>query len=594
MKDTLKNALPGAALLLCTFTFAQQIPQEKLVDWSTAGLQATLPNYDTIDISEYGFFTGGQTPNDQQMQMVLDDHPGPVVFHFPAGDYFFEKTIQLREGQVLKGASATETRFIFDLAEPGHLISIRGTADGQTMEILADVPKDSSVLMVENATLFESGDFIKIICEDAALVTSEWAEHSTGQICQVNQISGNLLTIQPALRKSLTLASQPRIVRMAPVQFAGVECISIERRDTTSQQTSNILLDRAANCWVKGVHSAYCNFGHVTVQNSAHVQVSGSYFHDAFDYGGGGKAYGVVLQFGSSDCLVENNIFKQLRHAMLLQAGPNGNVVSYNYSMQPFWTGTNLPPNAAGDLVLHGNYPYSNLFEGNIVQNIVIDDSHGANGPGNVFFRNRAEMYGIFMNNNPPSDGQLFIGNEVTGNLPFTGFYLLNGTGHFEFGNNVKNTVTPANTGNLTISSLYLAGEPAYFQELALEVGIIGLPNPANSGTIPARARFLAGEMTVCEMIPPIVSGSGEAFQGEKDWKIFPNPTTGILKIHLKKASLEAPEIFILDPAGKVIERAFLNEVGEISLARLSPGLYFVMVKNGGQRICEKVVVMGR
>ncbi len=565
-----------------------------MVDWSTAGLQAELPNYDTIGIQEYNFFTDGQTSNDQQLQNLLDSHTGPAVFLFPPGDYFFEKTIHLGEGQVIKGASATETRFIFDLTEPGHLISIRGAADGAATEILAEVPKDSSILTVENATLFQPGDFIKIICEDEALVTSSWAEYSTGQICQITQIQGNQLTIQPALRKSLTLESQPRIIRMAPVQFAGIECISIERRDTTSQQTSNIFFDRAANCWVKGVHSAYCNFGHVTVQNSAHVQVSGGYFHDAFDYGGGGKAYGVVLQFSSSDCLVENNVFKQLRHAMLLQAGPNGNVVSYNYSMQPFWTGTSLPPNAAGDLVLHGNFPYANLFEGNIVQNIVIDDSHGANGPGNVFFRNRAEMYGIFMNNNPPSDGQLFIGNEVTGNLPFTGFYLLNGTGHFEYGNIVKNTVTPANTSDLTFSSLYLNGKPDYFEETTLEIGSIGLPNPANSGTTPARARFLEGEMTACEMPPPVVSNAGEQFLGEKDWKIYPNPTTGILKIQLKNAGPETPEISILDPAGKVVQRAVLNENGEVNLSGLSPGLYFVLVKNGGLRFCEKVMVMGR
>ena len=65
----------------------------------------------------------------------------------------------------------------------------------------------------------------------------------------------------------------------------------------------------------------------------------------------------------------------------------------------PFWTGTVLPSDAAGDLVLHGNYPYANLFEGNILQNLVVDDSHGLNGPYNTFFRNRADNYGIVMSN---------------------------------------------------------------------------------------------------------------------------------------------------------------------------------------------------
>lgn len=92
----------------------------------------------------------------------------------------------------------------------------------------------------------------------------------------------------------------------------------------------------------------------------------------------------------------------------------NGNVFAYNHSTAPFWSAFPLPTDAAGDAVLHGNYPYMNLFEGNVVQNVVIDDSHGINGPNNMFFRNRAELYGIFMGTTPPSDHQNFIGNQVT------------------------------------------------------------------------------------------------------------------------------------------------------------------------------------
>jgi hypothetical protein len=138
-------------------------------------------------------------------------------------------------------------------------------------------------------------------------------------------------------------------------------------------------MEYATNCYINGVEMDSCNYAHVTFSASSHCAVRNSYFHDAYSYGGGGKGYGIMVQNTSGDCLIENNIFRHLRHSMILQAGSNGNVFGYNYSIDPYWTEVSLPSNAAGDIVLHGNYVYANLFEGNLGQQIVIDDSHGIN-----------------------------------------------------------------------------------------------------------------------------------------------------------------------------------------------------------------------
>lgn len=591
MKRTLSNALTGCLLLPALLTFAQQLPQESLVDWSTAGTENNLPVYDTIDVSAFSFHTDGETPNDDQLATLLDNHTGPVIFQFPAGEFYFEKTINLKAGQVLTGTSATESHFVFDLTEPGHLITIKGNISTDTSRILSEVPKNASEIVIENPSFFQAGDFIKIISLDDDLVTSSWALYSTGQVCRITGIDGNQLTVEPAIRKALSLQNDPKIIRMETAGFAGIECLSIERKDATSHQTSNIFIDHAANCWVKGVRSVNCNFGHITVQNSAHVTVSGSYFQDGFDYGGGGKAYGVVLQFSASDCLVENNIFRHLRHSMLLQAGANGNVLSYNYSTQPFWTGTSLPSNSAGDLVLHGNYSYCNLFEGNIVQNIVIDDSHGANGPGNVFFRNRAELYGIFMNNNPPSDGQLFVGNEITSTLPFTGFYMLSGTGHFEFGNNIKHTIIPASASDLSISSLYLNEAPVYFQHAGLATGSIGLPATLNTGTIPARARFQEGEMTICEFSEPVISGTQVHSAPGSELRIFPNPSSGRVNIRPGDRPESISQIQVFDTLGKAVLQIQADANGTFNLEKLPPGMYFITATTGLQYYSGKITL---
>jgi hypothetical protein len=596
MRTSSKHALLALALFYSSFAIGQQLPEGVLVDWSVAGRQGVLPVYDTIQAETFGFIGDGQTPNDLQMaDLLATNTTSPTVFFFPPGDYFFEKPIQLHAGQVIKGASATETRFIFDLAEAAHLITAQGTATADSAQVLFSIPKDSANLTLDNPALFQEGDFIKIIAEDDDLITSSWAAYSTGQICRITSVEGDKLTVEPALRRSFSLQDNPRIVRIEPLQLAGLECLSIVRKDSTSQQTSNIFFNLVANCWVSGVNSENCNFSHVTVQQSTQVSVSESYFHDAFDYGGGGKGYGVVLQFGAGSCLVENNIFWHLRHSMLLQAGANGNVCSYNYSTLPFWTGTNLPPNAAGDLVLHGNYVYANLLEGNIVHNIVIDNSHGINGPGNTFFRNRAELFGIFMNSNPASSGQLFIGNEITSAMPFTGLYILAGTGHFEYGNNIRQSITPAGTTELTLASLYLSGQPDYFQENSMELASIGLPNAINSGSIPARQRFLEGQMTACEPMDSVVvvvdtttTATATTQRLATDWHIYPNPTTG--SVYLPDGT-SGGKIIVRNLSGREVFRTRLNGQTQVNLSGLPPAMYFVVVENGGALHYGKIVL---
>jgi hypothetical protein len=85
--------------------------------------------------------------------------------------------------------------------------------------------------------------------------------------------------------------------------------------------------------------------------------------------------YGIALYFHTSDCLIEDNIFRNLRHSLSFQCGANGNVVGYNYSRDP--NRSEFPANYGADISMHGHYSYANLFEGNIVQNIQLDQTWG-------------------------------------------------------------------------------------------------------------------------------------------------------------------------------------------------------------------------
>jgi len=354
-----------------------------------------------------------------------------AILEFPSGEFLFNNTISLPDNFILRGQGADSTILKMDLGGSGHGISIEGTTNNaDTSKLLLPSAKDATQIIVWDASTLLAGDWLQLKQYDIDWVTSSWAEKETGQIVQIDSLVGDTIWLKSPLRMDYDTARTAYYQKINPRKNVGVECLKIRRIDDTApQQSCNISFKYAVNCWVKGIESENCTFSHVRAERSSNLYVTQSYFHHGFDYGGGGRAYGVVLQFATGECLVENNIFEHLRHSMLLQAGANGNVFAYNYSFDPFWS--SIPNNSAGDMVLHGNYVYANLFEQNICQNIVIDDSHGPNGPHNTFFRNRGEGFGIFFSaSNSPN--QNFLGNEITNtSFPYSFVnYTIQGLSH--------------------------------------------------------------------------------------------------------------------------------------------------------------------
>jgi hypothetical protein len=284
---------------------------------------------------------------------------------------------------------------------------------------------------------------------------------------------------------------------------------------------------------------------------------------------------------------VYNNIFDHLRHSMILQAGANGNVFCYNYSVNPFWTGSALlPSNSAGDMVLHGNYVFANLFEQNDGQNIVIDNSHGGNGPLNTFFRNRASLWGIFFSDTT-SPGQNFVGNEI----PNTAFpysvvnYTLLGSNHFSHGNNNKNTITPSGTSNLTDVSYCYAQRPAYVP-LAYWAKI-GPENTMNSGKIPAGIHFQLNELTAGSC--GTTSSLSNTEQEKAVLSFYPNPVSCGQYLQLNK-SVKA--VAYINVAGETCQK-LTNIAGNTTWkVPVVAGFYTVVITDLENRITRHPLVV--
>ncbi len=571
-----------ALIFLVSTGFSQTIPSNRIVDWSVAGMQNPVPSYsNVVDITTFGGVGDGVTNNSAFLANAIASLGGNAgVISFPKGVFRFTSSVSLADSVIIRGAASDSTTLLFDQGGVlNHSFNVYGTQGSTVYSFTTSSLNGTNVISLNQVNGIQPGDWLRIYFDDSALVVNSWAYTSVGQIVKVQGVNGNQVTISGSFRRDYLFADSCKAVEISPISGVGFECFKIKRNDATTQQTQNIDFDRAVNCWVMGIESDSTNFAHIALNYCSNILITENYFHHSHAYGGGGQGYGIVSQFATGECLIVNNIFKHLRHSMILQAGANGNVYAYNYSTDPFWVQSPFPAAAAGDLVLHGNHVFANLFEGNMVQNMVIDDSHGKNGPYNTFFRNRGELYGLVMNNNPATNDQNFVGNEITNNGQ--GLYLLNGTNHFQYGNNVKGTITPAGPSTMPDSTYYLSAKPSFFTGPWPSVGI---PNAINSGTIPAKTNWLNGQLTSCSL--PVTGGT-EVKELQLGILIYPNPAQDHVIIKGVKGLFQ-----LLDISGKVVMRGSVRNPERIDLSGLSEGVYSLVMLDGKERILKKLVIM--
>jgi hypothetical protein len=495
-----------ALLPSCCLAAEQTIPVERTFPeaWQNAGYPGAIPSpAKIVNVRDFGAKGDGATDDARAVAATIASFKGKAgVVYFPAGVYLLKSTVNVHAGVVLRGDGSEQTTLMFDVV--GHGIGVARAQTGAFQPVVSGYTIHSNKIVVSNGGSFAAGDYAEIRQDnDPAWGASGWAQKTCGQILRITSVTGNSLTLERPLRITYRAELNPEIRKISPVTEVGIENLKLDRKkvgaDKQRDNMDTIHFNYAARCWVRGVESANCFGAHIGIAAGTQISVTGSYFHHAHDYDGGGSGYGVKLHFKTGECLVENNIFQSLRHAMLVQAGANGNVFGYNYSREPIRA--EFPAEVSSDICIHGNYPYANLFEGNICQHIWIDASHGANGPLNTFFRNRAESYGFTMTDTR-GDRQNVVGNE-TFKGAFSAFlgggYGLAGKDHFEHANNTADGIRPANAGDLKDISYYLATNPLQavkpkWWDINEALPTIGLPKDLKSEkNIPAKARFVSG-----------------------------------------------------------------------------------------------------
>lgn len=90
------------------------------------------------------------------------------------------------------------------------------------------------------------------------------------------------------------------------------------------------------------------------------------------------------------------------------------------------------------------------------------------------------------------------------------------------------------------------------------------------------------------------LSGTAELPDQIMNFRVFPNPTHGILNIRLENSVYQNLKITIRDLVGKIIFQKttqFINKEAELNLSTLLPGMYFISLEND-QYISTQLIVI--
>lgn len=552
-------------LLLLGLEMSGQLPSHRRTDWSSAGTNDTGRTAPIFHFKDFSQDTSKINP-DSCMDVAithLKSIAGGTLLIGP-GNFVFHKSIMVPSHVIIKGAGKS-TRIVFDFqnqARDGFII--RGSA--QSKKYTIDSIYNNRIL-IESAPSDPKTKYAWVGFDDSDLLNNAWAYGCLGTFIQIDSIHDNAIEASELIDLDLFKGRQLHLQFIEPAVSCAIQCLYIERLDATTNQSSNIYVDYGIHCVLSGIESNKTNFSHIVLNRSTHCLVERNYIHHAHAYGGGGQGYGITLQMGSEKNLVRDNIFNHLRHSVLLQSGASKNVCSYNHSTDPYVSDNPLT-DAGGDLVCHGNFACLNLFEGNVCQNIVIDNSHGRNGPYNTFFRNRAESYGVLVSSG--QDSQNFIANEVTGVAALKGQFILNGTGHFRQSNLHKGT-NPDGTF-VYPNSLYLDKLPVFWN-IPYKYWGIGIPKTYLEGSNPAFIRFKdSSDLSPCDSP---VKTSGLSYTLKPAFNIYPNP---LQRGEILNFSNKIDTLQIYNMLG--IRLQTLHKVESMQTEHLLPGVYLLVLNN--------------
>jgi len=434
-------------------------------NWKQVGVQGGIPDVPVVvNLSDLG-----ATPLTDISGLIGDaveiaSMAGGGAILIDPGVYYIDELVTIRESNiVIRGSGREATRLVvrYSLANPDAMrrseildtwpepaaFMFRG-APLEVLErpLVADGKRGDTELRLESIGDLQVGDKFVI----RAPVTERWQEYVYDQsrgawgtrvayydIKEIDSIN-NIIKLNQPLRIEYPVIDGSNLRRMFAIEYCGIESMTIEHTDTLPLHS--VCSQWAWNCWVKDVRVLNSGRSGVHWSSAKWCEVRDSEFDSCWNHRGGGMGYGGFTQ--STDCLMENCLWINYRHAPIVQFGAQGNVFR-NSTFE------------GSDAQWHAGWATENLFENCVIlppRTIFEDDtpryisarygtygfgmystpthdrSHGPNGPRNVVFNCdiTSERDGVY--GRGASENWLFLHNRfIVEDEAAGGFYAESG-----------------------------------------------------------------------------------------------------------------------------------------------------------------------
>lgn len=183
-----------------------------------------------------------------------------------------------------------------------------------------------------------------------------------------------VVTITPALQHpNWASGNTPQAYLIQPCKNVGFRDFSVDSSALTGAPfTMAVDFFNCSYVWATGLQIQHVYSQALSLRAVIHANFESNYIFDAGQNGVSGDPSGI--NYTGSNNLIQNNIV-QKAHVQIIANGPhNGNVVAYNYLINAYGGDSFLFP---GLWTGHSNGGDLDLYEGNVVNQLIQDQTHG-------------------------------------------------------------------------------------------------------------------------------------------------------------------------------------------------------------------------
>ncbi|WP_269539269.1 right-handed parallel beta-helix repeat-containing protein [Cerasicoccus fimbriatus] len=492
------------------------------------------------------------------------------------GTYYLDELVTISQSNVvIRGSGRESTRLIFRYSlvnqnamtswaitntwpEPAAFMFLGDPLEEVDRYLAEDGKRGDTQLKLIDVGDLQPGDKFLL----RAPVTARWQsivyDQSYGawgtktahyEITAVDAVN-DILTLSQPLRIEYPVIDGSYLRRLFPIERSGLESMTIEHTDKLPLHT--VCSQWAWNCWVKDLRVLNSGRSGVHWSSAKWCEVRDSEFDSTWNHGGG-MAYGGFTQ--TTDCLMENCLWINYRHAPVVQFGAQGNVFrnstfeGSDAQWHAGWSTENLYENCTilpartvfADSTPRDILPAYGTYRFGMYSTPSHDTSHGPNGPRNVVYNCDVNSIRDGVYARGASENWLFLHNRFN--------VYGNGAGGFYAESGFFNTIIRNNVFILEDET-----KPMVFLRTADCVGIELVDNTVYGGS----GTIVDGVIDVAinegnQAMPALVSG--EAYPARPlpnpssiyDWQRIPGPPAkpDSLYFAIESASSSSREIVL-------------------------------------------------